>query len=164
MNNNYVFVPDANIFIEAARRYYAFDIAPPFWDALSVHITGQSIIIVDRIFGEIQKGTDELAKWLKSFESWCKSTKEYDVIKAYSDIMKWVFSQTQFRPEAKSEFASEPDAWLIAYAKAKGLIVVTHEAFNKEIKKRIPIPNVCLAFDVPFIDTFNMLRRLRIRI
>jgi len=58
MNNNYVFVPDANIFIEAARRYYAFDIAPPFWDALSVHITGQSIIIVDRIFGEIQKGTD----------------------------------------------------------------------------------------------------------
>lgn len=25
---------DANVFVEAHRRYYAFDIAPPFWRAL----------------------------------------------------------------------------------------------------------------------------------
>ena len=25
---------DANVFIEAAKGYYAFDIAPPFWEAL----------------------------------------------------------------------------------------------------------------------------------
>jgi len=29
-----VYVLDANVFIEAARRYYAFDIAPKFWDTL----------------------------------------------------------------------------------------------------------------------------------
>jgi hypothetical protein len=27
-----VYVLDANVFIEAARRYYAFDLATRFWD------------------------------------------------------------------------------------------------------------------------------------
>jgi len=31
------YVLDANVFIEAARRYYAFDIAPPFWESLVQH-------------------------------------------------------------------------------------------------------------------------------
>jgi len=163
MTSNTIFIPDANVFMEASRRYYAFDIAPPFWEALSVHIKNQHIIIIDRIMSEIKKGKDELAEWIENFESLCKSTGEDDVIDAYRDIMTWSYNQTQFNPEAKSEFASCADGWLIAYAKAKGLIVVTHEAFNKEIKKRIPIPNVCVAFNVQYINTFDMLRRLGIK-
>jgi hypothetical protein len=32
--NQSVYVLDADVFIEASRRYYAFDIAPKFWDSL----------------------------------------------------------------------------------------------------------------------------------
>ena len=55
MTSNTIFIPDANVFMEASRRYYAFDIAPPFWEALSVHIKNQHIIIIDRIMSEIKK-------------------------------------------------------------------------------------------------------------
>ncbi|MDO8872689.1 MAG: DUF4411 family protein, partial [Methanoregula sp.] len=32
-----IFLLDANVFIEAARRYYAFRIAPGYWDGLILH-------------------------------------------------------------------------------------------------------------------------------
>lgn len=64
MNTNYLFAPDANVFIEAARRYYAFDIAPSFWKALIVHTKKQHIITIDRIIREIKQGNDELAEGL----------------------------------------------------------------------------------------------------
>jgi hypothetical protein len=53
------------------------------------------------------------------------------------------------------------DTWILAFALATDLTVVTHEVFDPNIKKRIPIPNVCLAFDIDYCDTFEMLRRLQ---
>lgn len=72
--------------------------------------------------------------------------------------------ETQFTDSAKSEFASVADSWLIACAKAFNYILVTHEEYDPNIKKRIPIPNACRAFNIDFINTFEMLRRLNIRI
>lgn len=37
MSSNYTFVMDTNVFIEAYKRYYSFDIAPSFWNALVQH-------------------------------------------------------------------------------------------------------------------------------
>ncbi|MHB1955762.1 MAG: DUF4411 family protein, partial [Sulfobacillus sp.] len=50
------------------------------------------------------------------------------------------------------------------YARANNNILVTHEVYDPNIKKRIPIPNVCRAFGVEHVDTFEMLRRLNARI
>jgi len=49
----------------------------------------------------------------------------------------------------------------LAFALANELIIVTHEAFDQNIKKRIPIPNVCTEFDIDYCDTFEMLRQLQ---
>ena len=49
----------------------------------------------------------------------------------------------------------------MAFALANELIIVTHEAFDQNIKKRIPIPNVCTEFDIDYCDTFEMLRQLQ---
>jgi hypothetical protein len=43
---------------------------------------------------------------------------------------------------------------------AQGLTVVTGEAANAAIRRRVPIPNVCDAFGVNWINTFDMLRAL----
>ncbi len=64
---------------------------------------------------------------------------------------------------AKAEFARVPDAWVTAYAKAKGAVLVTHEVPAPDARKKVPIPNVCQEFDIPYIDSFEMLRTLRAR-
>ena len=43
------YVLDANVFIEAARRYYAFDLAPKFWESLVLHAADGRIQSIDRI-------------------------------------------------------------------------------------------------------------------
>jgi len=70
--------------------------------------------------------------------------------------------QDQFLDYAKAEFASVADSWLIAYAKAYGCTVVTNETYNKEIRRKIQIPNVCEAFGIEYMNTFEMLRKLKV--
>ena len=75
-------------------------------------------------------------------------------------MQTWVQGTVQFNAEAKEKFAEIADGWVVAYAKAHRAVVVTQEVYNANVKKRIPIPNVCLEFSVDCIDTYEMIRRL----
>jgi hypothetical protein len=158
------YVLDANVFIEAARRYYAFDIAPPFWESLVNHAVDGRLESIDRIKQELGRGKDELATWaITQFHEAFASTDEEDVIESYSEVMSWVQAQDQFSDAAKADFAAGADGWLVAYAKAKECMVVTHEVLSPDAIRKVPIPNVCEAFGVSYIDTFGMLRQLGVR-
>ena len=158
------YVLDANVFIEAARRYYAFDLAPPFWENLIYHAASGRIRSIDRVRAELERGNDELATWVMGdFSDGFASTDEEDIISSYTEVMDWVYGQDQFSDAAKADFASGADGWLVAYAKSKGRIVVTHEVLDPGIKRKVPIPNVCDAFGVTPVDTFAMLRELGVR-
>ncbi|MCX5638339.1 MAG: DUF4411 family protein [Planctomycetota bacterium] len=166
-----VYVLDANVFIEAARRYYAFDLHTRFWDIINEHAENGVIESIDWVDKELEKGKgkngeeDELARWAKSyFIHAFRSTDEEDVIESYGRVMTWVQGQSQYTDAAKAEFANEPDGWLVAYALAKGRVVVTQEVLAPDAKSRVPIPNVCVQFDVLYIDTFAMLRELGARL
>jgi hypothetical protein len=159
------FVLDADVFITAKNRYYAFDLAPGFWNSLIHHSGSGRILSIDYVKGELEKGKDQLAQWAKNdFSHAFISTDEGDVQESYKEIMTWVQGQNQFSDAAKADFARGADGWLVAYAKAKGCIVVTLETINPEIKRKVPIPNVCQAFGVQFVDTFEMLRRLGVQL
>lgn len=56
-------VLDANVFIQAARRYYAFDIAPRFWEALVEYAERGRLTSIDRVKFELDRGKDELTRW-----------------------------------------------------------------------------------------------------
>jgi len=158
------YVLDANVFIEAARRYYAFDIAPPFWESLLHHAANGRLQSIDRVKYELERGKDELATWAtEQFNDAFASTDEEDVLESYSEVMSWVQAQDQFSDAAKADFASGADGWLVAYAKSKEHIVVTHEQPAPDVRRKVPIPNVCEAFSVSYIDTFEMLRQLGVR-
>lgn len=158
------YVLDANVFIEAARRYYAFDLAPPFWESLVHHAANGRLQSIDRVKQELERGKDELATWATAqFSEAFASTDEEDVIESYSEVMRWVQAQDQFSDAAKADFAAGADGWLVAYARSKGLIVVTHEVLDPRIRRKVPIPNVCEAFGVSYVDTFEMLRQLGVR-
>jgi len=77
--------------------------------------------------------------------------------------MGWVQVRSQFSDAAKADFANGADGWLVAFAKSKGRIVVTHEVLDPNIRRKVPIPNVCNAFGVNYVDTFAMLRELGVR-
>lgn len=158
------YVLDANVFIEAARRYYAFDLAPPFWESLVHHAENSRIRSIDRIKEELERGNDELAVWARGeFSDAFASTDEEDIIGSYTQVMGWVQAQDQFSDAAKADFANGADGWLVAFAKSKGRIVVTHEVLDPNIRRKVPIPNVCDAFGVKNVDTFTMLRELGVR-
>jgi hypothetical protein len=156
---------DANVFIEAKRRYYAFDICPGFWDALIVHAENSTIKSIDRIKTiELQRGhvDDVLRNWANTSVSndFFITSNEEDVLLKYAEVMTWVENQPRFVPFAKAEFANSVDGWLIAYAKAKELILVTLEERRPESKKKVKIPDVCDAIGVRCVDTFQMLQAL----
>jgi predicted nucleic acid-binding protein len=158
------YVLDANVFIEAARRYYAFDLAPPFWESLIYHAASGQIRSIDRVKDELERGNDELAEWATSqFSDAFASTDEEDVTSCYTRVMGWVYAQDQFSDAAKADFADGADGWLVAYAISHGIIIVTHEVLDPGIKRKVPIPNVCDAFGVAYVDTFTMLRELGVR-
>jgi len=159
-----VYVLDANVFIEAARRYYAFDLHTPFWDILNEHAENGVIECIDRVKDELGKEGDELGKWAYgSFSHAFRSTDQEDVINSYGKVMTWMQGQSQYSDAAKTEFAGGADGWLVAYAVAKGRTVVTHEVAAPEARRRVPIPNVCEQFHVRYVDTFEMLRELAVR-
>jgi len=158
------YVLDANVFIEAARRYYAFDIAPPFWESLVRYAENGQIQSIDRVKRELERGNDQLATWTTvDFSHAFASTDEEDIIGFYREVMGWVYAQSQFSEEAKTDFAAGADGWLVAYAICKGRVVVTHEALDPGVRRKVPIPNVCEAFGVSYVDTFAMLRTLGVR-
>ncbi|HUT99437.1 MAG TPA: DUF4411 family protein [bacterium] len=160
-----VFLLDANVFIEAARRYYAFDLVPRFWDSLVEYASLGRIRSIDRVKHELERGKDELASWVEGyFQDAFASTDEDEVVQIYKKIIKWVNSESQFTEEAKATFAGGADGWLVAYAKVKGCIVVTQEISEPFSKRKVKIPDVCIKGGLSFLDTFEMLRTLGIRL
>jgi hypothetical protein len=161
------FIIDASVFIEAARRYYGFDIAPTFWQALVQHAQSGIVLSIDRVLEEINNGKDELKEWVNNHLSQAfQTTDDLEVLSAYGRVIEWTMAQTQYKDSAKAEFASleNADAWVVAYAIAKGCTVTTQEQPAINAKVRIPMPNVCKSFGVTFVDTFEMMRRLGIRL
>lgn len=158
------FVLDANVFIQAAREYYAFDLAPAFWDNLVDRANNGQVLSIDYVKKELERLNDELSVWAeRKFGSAFASTNQQDVLECYAKIINWVQAQKQFLNYAISDFAKGADGWLIAYAMAKDCIVVTHEVLAIYAKKRVKIPNVCQAFNVSCMNTFEMLRILGMR-
>jgi hypothetical protein len=152
---------DANVFISAARQYYPFDLVPAFWKCLEENARNGRVQSIDRVKEELIRGKDDLAEWAKAiFDGAFATTRHSCVLAVFGQIMTWAQSQNQFMDAAKAQFAECADAWLVAYAKACGFVVVTHEAYAPEARNSIKIPNVCKAFNVDYVDTWTMLRGL----
>ncbi len=156
---------DANVFIEAARRYYAFDLVPAFWNTLINLAENGQVESIDRVRDEILRGGDQLAAWVKNnFSDAFLSTADESVIEVYRNIIVWVQNENQYLDLAKREFAEGADGWLVAYAKQNGHTIVTHEVLDPQSRKKVPIPNVCQAVGINCVNTFEMLRELKIRL
>jgi len=55
------------------------------------------------------------------------------------------------------------DTWVLAYALAKNITIVTHEGYSANAQKRILIQNVCVEFGIRYCDSFEMLKELKFK-
>ncbi len=157
---NPAYLLDANVFIEAKNSYYQFGFAPGFWDWLDKEQAVGHHASIQPIYEELEKGNDDLAEWVKARdnENWFLPVTDLETQTSFSTIAEWVMRQP-FKEQAKEEFLGGGDPWLIAKALTLRAAVVTHEKFELESKKRVPIPNVCEAFGVMTINTFQLIQR-----
>ena len=149
--------------MSAWRDHYPPDLYPGFWECLDRYSTEGMLVSVDRVYSEILS-PNELKAWVD--RNWLDSfgfSGDGEVVVVYSEMQSWVQANHQFSPAAKDEFAAVADGWLAAYAKVHDAVVVTHEVFDPNVKRRVPLANLCRQFSVPYVNTVGMLRGLGAR-
>lgn len=151
-----MYVLDANIFIQSNRAHYGLDFVPAFWTWLDREHAAGRVCSIQKVGGELAAGTDDLTVWAAArvglffpMDAAC--------LQSLSDIANWANSG-HFTPSAVSEFLGSADYELVAYARAKGLIVVTMEKSEPLRKSRVKIPDACIAHGVQWMSPFDMLR------
>ena len=156
------YILDANVFLEAYKRYYAFDLCPGFWRSIE-HYGAQGVLAsIDRVRDELQEG-EAMDRWKSQApKPLFLPTDTADIVAAYGEVIQWAQQQTRFTDAAKTLFAQGVDAWLIACARAENLTMITHEQSAPKSKSSVKIPDVCKAFGITCRNTFDMLRALRI--
>lgn len=166
MTESSFFLLDTNVFIEAKNRYYAFAICPGFWSSIVGHFESGDLCSIDDVKQEILRGKDDLVEWVEAElpDEFFKASHEDTVIENYKQIILWVNNNTQFYESAKADFLAGADGWVLAYAQAKNLIVVTQEQFRKSVRNKVPMPNVCEQFGIQYRDTFFMLKTLNVQL
>lgn len=152
-----MYLVDANILIDAKNRYYAFDIAPGFWNWLERARRQNQVISIDAVRDELLLGDDELAVWAHDHREFFLPIDQATTTQ-FAPLLSWVRRQS-YRPAAVNEFTTDQaDFLLIAHAMQHECTVVTLESPSPVARKRVKIPDVCVAMDVPTVNTFAMLR------
>lgn len=158
---------DTNVYIEAHRRYYAFDIAPGFWDGLIRLAEEEMICSPVLVYDEMINSGNALADWAKMNRDLLFVEADESTQEIYTEIADMV--ERLYEPQHVQEFLSGADPWVIAHAKAHHLTVVTMETLKNEQKDRngkiggkIHIPNVCKHVAIEYRDTFALLREQKV--
>ena len=121
---------DSNVYIEAGKDYYSFDLCDSFWQHL-VHHSGGRVVSIDRVKAELTVHNNKLGQWVAGpCSAAFASTNRPEVIHWYGQIQQWAHSR-DFTPAALNKFGTVADAWLVAFAKATGRTVVTHEGWDQ---------------------------------
>lgn len=157
---------DANTFMEAARLYYSFDLAPGFWEWLVSESMRESIGSVEAVKEEITAGEGDLVDWAQdkaSADFWRPVTEA--TVEAAAALAEWAAEPGHaYTQAAVDEFLSKADFWIVAEAMATGSTVVTREVSAPNSKKSIKIPDACTAFAVQCDQPFPVYARLGLRL
>ncbi|BGE81825.1 DUF4411 family protein [Staphylococcus petrasii] len=167
------YLMDANSFISPANKYYKHSVFPSYWAWLESHI-GQQIYITREIFNELTAQSDELKDWITQIPSpnCVNPSRDQKTVTEYGKVMQFLNTSRYYTDVSVNLWAagSKADPWIIAYAVAHDLIVVTEEKSNlngiinsgNPTKKEPKIPDVCEAMNIPCITLDEMLLQMKL--
>jgi hypothetical protein len=155
---------DANVLIRAHADYYPIDRIKPFWDWLLAMAEASHIKTPREIYDEIASSPDLLGQWLRRQdvkkaiilpEATNGATVAAVISKAYAPDLNDVEVEKIGR-----------DPFLVAAALGGGdRIVVTREVSSpKKERANRKLPDVCITMGVPWMNDFDLWRKLDFRI
>ena len=147
---------DTNVFIEGHERSYRSSIVPGFWEWLKLACAADVACSITKVREEITSVS--LVAAIEGFPTTMFREFETEDIRNLITIDRWIRDSRQYLEEAKREFRDGADPRLVAYAKSRGLTVVTSEVRSPESRRRIKIPDVCDRFAVEVVDICDMLQ------
>ncbi len=151
---------DTNIFIRS-KNELPMDIFQGFWRRLSELARAGQIFSSIKVKEEIDRGNDELKQWCDE-----QLPKEFflpfEAHDEYARLMTWANGNAIFTVPAKQEFATVADAYLVATAAAQGMKVVTFETSDPLCRKRVKIPDACIALGVDYCSLNDVLHTLNV--
>lgn len=151
---------DSDALITPWRFYYSEALAPSYWNCLAELAKQKVFFCPEEIYKEITTSEDGLSGWLKDISFVVQKPNE-----AVQEKMIEIMQQfpTGFVDVKKSKSGGDP--WVIAHAWHENAIVVTKERpkQNQPNSKKYNIPDVCEHFNIPWIDDFEFLKRLKVQ-
>ena len=147
----------------AWHDHYPPDLYPGFWECLEQYSQEGRLLSIDHVRSEILSPIDLIAWVDRHWQGSFVFSGEQEVVQVFSDMQTWVQGNEQFSSAAKDDFARTADGWLAAYARIHNAIVVSNEVFDPNVKRRVPLPNLCKQFGVAHSNTIGMLRGLGVR-
>ncbi len=155
---------DSNTLIEAKNRYYGMTICPGYWAWILQQHQALEIASIVPVRDKLAKGNDDLTQWVKSNAQLFEDASDERTQVAFGYIVAKIAEQAPLmKVGALEEFLEGADPWLIAKAMTTGAVVVTHEVYNPDIKRKYTIPNVCSLVGVSYMNTFELLGKLDAR-
>lgn len=152
---------DSNTLIEAKNRYYNMNFCPAYWQWIRIQNQLLEVASISFVADELKRGNDELAQWAKDNANLFLDVSDDSTQAAFIEIAQAVSEQAPaMKDGAFDEFMSGADPWLIAKAMTSGAVVVTHESYNPEARRKFLIPNICELFGVQWMNTFELLQKL----
>ena len=147
---------DTNVFIEG-NKYYSMDLCPTYWEILDQLAQRDRLFATIEVKKEIAQHDDVLAEWIKPRPYLFK-----DVTTEVQKYLRQIMAHYS-RLVDSTRKRSIADPWVIAHAMAERAIVVTKEMPAGLNARRIKIPDVCTALNIPWIDDFRFAREIGIR-
>ena len=150
---------DASVFIQAKNLQYGFDICPAFWEWLVEADTQGVVFSLQQVLDELKGQKSELTEWATTQATGLFVGPSGAIVPELRSVAQWA-SNSHHEPSAVHLFLQVADHMLVAYALAHSCTMVTHEV-TSDAKKKIKIPDACLALSVECVSPYVMLRRRR---
>jgi hypothetical protein len=162
------FLIDANAIITPYLSYYPFDFAPKFWGQLEAQIENGTVVILDLVKKEVEKGNDPLSQWMKNILiADIIDHRESTILGKYSEVLAYIQTSDCYNSKALAEWSQNnvADPWLIAAGSTYGYTIITFERPAGGLNAGNPsghpkIPDVCSKFGVKYKDLYYMMRQL----
>ena len=144
---------DANIFIEAYKRYYHNKIVSNFWQWL---VKDEEIYTIQEVKDEIRGGNDQLYQLIKDI-------RVVDSTQNFNEVSTYVVQNYRTQAEINN-FLAKADPLLIATGiNNAGVTVITNEVLVGNNSNKIKIPNVCKGLNVNYKNgIFDILKSKQI--
>lgn len=165
------YIIDSNALIDSFNTYYKGNVFPTVWNFIENCIKSDDLIIIDKIFNELQKQDDGLKKWINSNINKSKILnveEDKDVFEEYRKVQEYIIESGYWKEAGYIQWsdAEKADPWLIATAMHYDYVIVTHERSRPRMDRNNPsskepkITTVSDNFNVKTMKIYDLLEKL----